>query len=181
MLCLTVTVICMSPLAQCWIVYFFSDLNSCFWFCCNKAWNIVCFFQVIWYKKQSGQSNLTQGRIAVRGRTRKVQSYSSGQVVLMCTHQRQIQNTSLGPAESTSQTVPHRFKRFCAHGRGQRVPVLYNGPLLFSLKIANSHGDLDLRGLPSNTWFLGSTRIHDRDRQTPQQWTDGPWTLPLRL
>ena len=42
---------------------------------------------------------MTQGRIAVRRRTRKVQSYSSGQVVLMCTHQRQI-NTKyfIGPS-----------------------------------------------------------------------------------
>jgi len=47
-----------------------------------------------------------------RRRTRTRQSYSSGQVVLMCTNQRQIQNASLGTAESTSQTAYHRFNRF---------------------------------------------------------------------
>ena len=64
---------------------------------------------------------------------------------------------------------------FCAHGRGQRVPILHNGPLLFSLKITHLHGDLDLPGLPSNTRFLAKpwvhpkSRIHDRDRQTHRQ------------
>ena len=36
--------------------------------------------------------------------------------------------------------------------------ILYYGPLLHSLKIAPSHGG---SGLPSNTWFLELTRIHN--------------------
>ena len=70
-----------------------------------------------------------------------------------------------------------RFSRFCtAHGR---VPILYNGPPF-------SHQNCRLAwGTPSNTWFLGPTRVHipngtsicsavfcrahNRDRQTDRQ------------
>jgi len=47
-----------------------------------------------------------------------------------------------------------RFSRFCRDDRS--VPILYNGSRLPPLKIATSHwGFID----PSNTWFLGPTRV----------------------
>ena len=105
---------------------------------------------------------MTLGRIAAaHGRFSRIR-----QLALVCTHQSQIQNASLGPAESTSQMQSHRFNRFCAHGRSQRVHILYNGPPFSSSTLPIRMVDLDL---PSKTWFLGPTRVHDRDRQTHRQ------------
>ena len=50
-----------------------------------------------------------------------------------------------------------RFGRFCTDDhRVSQIPILYNGAPLSFLKIAPSHGG---SGPPSNTWFLGPTRV----------------------
>jgi len=43
------------------------------------------------------------------------------------------------------------------HSSRQRVPIFHNGPPLFPLKIAPSHGG---SGPASNTWFLWPTRVN---------------------
>ena len=65
-------------------------------------------------------------------------------------------NAVLGPLESKSRTAS-RSVQSVLHRSRQSVPVLYNGPPSSpSLKIALSHGGC---GPPSNTWFLGPTRV----------------------
>jgi len=44
------------------------------------------------------------------------------------------------------------------HSTQQRVPLLDNELLLSRLKITLSYG---ASGFPSNTWFLGPTRVHN--------------------
>ena len=88
----------------------------------------------------------------------------------------------LGPADSTPQTA-HQFSRFCAHGRGQRVPILYNGPPLFSLKITHLHGGSGPPRPPIKymvLWVRPKSRIHDRDRQTHRQTDNERWESCLK-
>ena len=60
-------------------------------------------------------------------------------------------------SESTSQTASRSVQPFL-HSSRQRVTMLYNGPSLFLLKIAPSHGG---SGPLSNTWFLGPTQVRN--------------------
>jgi len=62
---------------------------------------------------------------------------------------------SLGPPESTFQTASHSDQSFL-HSSWQGVPILYNRPPLFLLKIASFHGG---SGYSSNTWFFGPTQV----------------------
>jgi len=50
------------------------------------------------------------------------------------------------------------------HSSRQRVPILYNGPPPFALKIAPSHRDPD----PSNTQFLWLTTVTDSPTDRPR-------------
>jgi len=66
-------------------------------------------------------------------------------------------HASLYSLESSTQTASRLVQPFL-HSSRQRVIVLYSGPPLPPpLKIATSHGG---SGPPSNTCFLGSTRVH---------------------
>jgi len=49
---------------------------------------------------------------------------------------------SLGPPQSTSQTASRSIQPFLRSSR-PRIPILYNGPTPFSLKLTPSHGHLD--------------------------------------
>jgi len=82
------------------------------------------------------------------------------QVVLMCTHQRRIQNASLGPVES-KRLISSAVFALTAEARSSQYFTM-------GRPFSPSLGDLDLPGLPSNKSYVvhGSTRIHDRDRQT---------------
>jgi len=82
----------------------------------------------------SGQSNLTK-RPRSR-RTQTVQSYSPGGANV----HRNLKRDSLGPPSAYLKLHQDLYSRFCTtHGRGSRG---YNGPPLFPLSIAPSHGDL---------------------------------------
>jgi len=61
------------------------------------------------------------------------------------------------PPESTSPTTS-QLVQLVLHSSPPRVLVVYSGPFLFPLEIASSHG---LSGPPSNTCFLGLTRVHN--------------------
>jgi len=61
---------------------------------------------------------------------------------------------SMGPSESSTQTVSWSFQPFL-HRRPHSVPILYNGTPL-PLVIAPSHG---ASGPQSNTWFRGPTLV----------------------
>jgi len=82
--------------------------------------------------------------------------------------------SSLGPPKSSTQTASRYLQPFLQgkrsvqpllHNSGQSVPILYNGPpphsklplsMSFPVKIVVSHGTI---WTPSNTWFLGHTRV----------------------
>jgi len=57
--------------------------------------------------------------------------------------------------ESTSQKTSRLVQPFLQNSQ-QSVPILYNGPP-FPLKIVSSYRDWT----PSNTWFIGPTRVHN--------------------
>jgi len=65
-----------------------------------------------------------------------------------------LTHDSLGPSEPTTQTASRSVESFL-HRWPQSVPILYNRAPL-PLQIAHCH-----RGIwtPSNTWFLGPTRV----------------------
>ena len=130
--------------------------------CTKQQWPIIT----------SGQSNLTKR--PHRRRIWTVQTYLPGgtNVHLYLMH------ASLDPLESIFQTASPSVELFL-HSTRHRVPMLYNGPPLFPLKIAHLHAR---SGPLSNTCFLGLTRVqypngilissenfcraHDNDRQT---------------
>ena len=60
-----------------------------------------------------------------------------------------------GQPESSTQTLSRSVQLFL-HRWLQRVPIVYNRMPLSTLKIAHTHGGIRN---PSNTWFLGSTRV----------------------
>ena len=84
----------------------------------------------------SGQSNLTER--PHRCRTWTVQSYSP---VSTNVHPYLI-HASLDPLESITQTASQSVQPFLESWR-HRVPILYNGPLIFPVKIVPLQGDLD--------------------------------------
>ena len=97
----------------------------------------------------SGQSNLTQGRIAVAhgrfNRIRQVAPVHPISHMLPWAH----------PCPHPKRHVDW-FSRFCAaHGRES---VYFTKGRTFPLKIAHSHGRI---WTPSNTWFLGPTRVYN--------------------
>jgi len=65
-------------------------------------------------------------------------------------------HASLQPPRSASRTAPQLVQPFL-HSSRQKSPILYNGPPLFSSSLP-----LCMRSEPpSNTWFLGPTRVHN--------------------
>ena len=68
-----------------------------------------------------------------------------------------LTHDSLGPSKPTTQTASRSFQPFL-HRSPPSFPILYNGTPL-SLEIAPSHSWETWT--PSNTWFLGPTRVHD--------------------
>jgi len=99
----------------------------------------------------SGQSNLTK-RLHHR-LTWTVQSY------LLCgsnTHSH-LTHASLGPPKSTPQMASRSVSRFCtAHGRRSLYFIMGRpiSPSKLPLRMGASEP-------PSNTWFLGPTRVHN--------------------
>ena len=92
---------------------------------------------------------MTQGHIAAaRRRFSRIR-----QVTPVCTLPN---NGFLHPPDSASRTASRSVEPFWRSSR-QRVSILYNGPPLPRLKIAPLR---EGSGPPSNTWFLGPTRVH---------------------